>query len=198
LALENCTTGIDRRGVKLRKVSDVSFKNHYHAGTREALDIDSSVKRVRSISSFWQAAATKTVSGQRVVYESPKNPNTGPLSPDFVFDEAANTKRDEIHDGVISSTAITLDNNAIAAIGDTNTAVLVVVILKQQALALYALNGANHSVNEISDPSGSFTSTAGTGASANIYWSAGNNRYELENKFGSTQSFVVVPIGAYS
>jgi hypothetical protein len=43
----------------------------------------------------------------------------------------------------------------------------------------------------MSDPSAKYSITAGTATSANIYWSVGNARYELENKLGSAKTFRV-------
>lgn len=55
--------------------------------------------------------------------------------------------------------------------------------------AIYALNGGGHTVNEISDPSGTFTTTEDNDTTINIYWDAGNARYEINNEYGSSQSF---------
>lgn len=51
---------------------------------------------------------------------------------------------------------------------------------------IFAINGSTHTTVEISDPSNVYSATAGTANSINIYWSAGNSRYELENRRGST------------
>jgi hypothetical protein len=51
--------------------------------------------------------------------------------------------------------------------------------------AIFAINGSVHTVNELSDPAGIFSAVAGTGSSVNVYWSAANNRYEVENRRGS-------------
>jgi hypothetical protein len=53
------------------------------------------------------------------------------------------------------------------------------------AVAMYAINGGAHTTTELLDPSSIFTTVASTASSINIYWSAGNARYELENKRGS-------------
>lgn len=63
--------------------------------------------------------------------------------------------------------------------------------VEDNSQALYFLNGAAHTVNEIIDPAAQYSGAAGTAASINIYWSAGNNRYEIENKRGATRTLVV-------
>jgi hypothetical protein len=57
--------------------------------------------------------------------------------------------------------------------------------------ALYWVNGGLHTCTEVSDPGAKYTPTAGTASSTNMYWSAGNARYELENKEGGTRTYVI-------
>lgn len=85
----------------------------------------------------------------------------------------------------IGTQLVTLANNAVARIGTTNNNVFVLVHAGT-APAMYVLNGATNTVNELLDPAGVYTPTAGTAASLNIYWSGANTRYEIENKRGAT------------
>jgi hypothetical protein len=190
--------GIDRRGVKLRKVEDVYLDGHYHGGATVALDVDATVKRITGSACFFQASSTATLTGQRYVRASPLNPNTGALPPDFFLDEAANSSRDEMHDGVISSTPFALANNGIAAIAGASSSVVLEVFAKNDSYGRFFLKGSAHTVQELSDPDAVFSVTATTGSSTNVYWSAGNNRYEIENKRGSSLTYVVVSVGSYS
>lgn len=57
--------------------------------------------------------------------------------------------------------------------------------------AIYLLQGGNHATFEMSDPLNKFSTSAGTATSTNIYWSAGNSRYELQNNTGGTQSYQI-------
>lgn len=57
------------------------------------------------------------------------------------------------------------------------------------ALAIFTTQSTLHTTQEISDPNAVFSITAGTGSSNNIYWSAGNSRYEIENKTGVTRTY---------
>jgi hypothetical protein len=47
-------------------------------------------------------------------------------------------------------------------------------------IARFALNGSSHTTQEVNDPSGKYSVTAGA-VSINVYWSAGNGRYEIQN-----------------
>jgi hypothetical protein len=90
---------------------------------------------------------------------------------------------------------VSLANNGVAqlvnATGDQFGLVLVMDATNGQE-ALYFIRGGAHATQEVSDPGAVYTNAAGGAASTNIYWSAGNNRYELENKIGSTQTYHVI------
>lgn len=195
----NCYGGSDRKGYYLRKCEGVDLDTVWHIGTtNEALNVDSTVKRISGRNNYWGAGSTASMSGQRLVRGSPLNPNTAPIPSDFYYDESANADRNEIHDGVISCTGIVVANDGVTGIGGTNTTAVVMIATSEGAVAIYALNGGNHSVAEISDPSGVFTAAAGGASSTNIYWSAGNTRYELQNKRGSSVTYRVIPLGSYT
>jgi hypothetical protein len=49
---------------------------------------------------------------------------------------------------------------------------------------IYGLHGGGNTVDEISDPNGLFTPTAGTASKVNIYYNVGLSRYDIENKTG--------------
>jgi hypothetical protein len=86
-----------------------------------------------------------------------------------------------------------LANNGIAQVTSSAASVALLFIINSTdgTFAIYTAQGAVHATQEISDPSAKFTNAAGGAASVNIYWSAGNARYELENKLGSTKNFRV-------
>ena len=81
---------------------------------------------------------------------------------------------------------ITLANNANAALGPGASGFGFAFVHAGGAAAIYAINGTLHTTNEISDPAGIYSATSGTASSMNVYWSAANSRYEVENKRGST------------
>jgi hypothetical protein len=78
----------------------------------------------------------------------------------------------------------TIANNGVAALGMSNSGLA--IIHAGDSFAMFVINGGSHTVIELLDPSSVFSATAGTAASWNVYWSAGNSRYEIENKRGST------------
>lgn len=57
--------------------------------------------------------------------------------------------------------------------------------------AIYTAQAGGAATQEIADPSGKFTTVAGSASSANIYWSAGNSRYEIQNNLGATRTFSI-------
>lgn len=74
-----------------------------------------------------------------------------------------------------------------AAAGDI--ALIFVLNTSDGTFAIYTLQGGVHATQEISDPSGKFTTVAGTATSVNIYWSG--SQYELQNNLGSAKTFRV-------
>lgn len=86
----------------------------------------------------------------------------------------------------VSYTAVynaSLANNGVMALGMSNFGSA--HIYAGGAAAIYAIHGSAHSTSEMSDVAGIFTAVAGTASSINVYWSATNSRYEIENKRGS-------------
>lgn len=96
--------------------------------------------------------------------------------------------------GTTTTSGIPVTDTSTIALSRTTakgSGVIEVYSIEDNAQAIYMLNGTGNSVNEIADPAGIFTPTAGSAASVNIYYSAGNARYELENKRGATRTFVI-------
>jgi Pectate lyase superfamily protein len=82
----------DRQGFYLRKVSNVVFDTLYYTnGSGEALNANSTVKRIEGRNCFWQAGSTKTLSGQTLVSAMPMNPSVGALPPTFYYNESVGT-----------------------------------------------------------------------------------------------------------
>jgi hypothetical protein len=57
--------------------------------------------------------------------------------------------------------------------------------------AIYALFGAFHIAEEWLDVGSHYTTTEDNDGTINIYWDAGNARYEINNEYGSTLSFYI-------
>ena len=59
--------------------------------------------------------------------------------------------------------------------------------------AMFYAYGSSQATVEISDVNNYYSPIAGTPGMANIYWSVGNARYEIENKRGGSVSFQIFP-----
>lgn len=186
--------GLDRKGVYLRKCSNVLFEGGHHVGATEALNIDATVKGYEHRQRFFQTGSTKVVTGQRIVSASPFV-IAGALPPDLQYAVSADADRNEVHDGVLSASSVSLAVDATADIGITGTTAIVAISTSEGVNAIFALNGTNNTTTEISDPSGVFSAAAGTASSINIYYSSG---YKIQNKRPATVRAVIVPLGSYT
>lgn len=59
------------------------------------------------------------------------------------------------------------------------------------SVAIYRTTGGAGNTAEISDISATFSPSVGTPGMTNIYWSAGNSRYEIQNNRGSTKGYSI-------
>lgn len=93
----------------------------------------------------------------------------------------------------LGGSTISVANNGVISLGATMNGFLIVQTANYSAML--APRGAVHAITIVSDPTGSFTTTAGSASLVNVYWSAGNSRYELQNKTGVTISAILVVLG---
>jgi len=68
---------------------------------------------------------------------------------------------------------------------------LVLVVDNSQLMALFAIQGNAQITAQLAFSDAVFSTTAGTAGKTNVYWSAGNARYEIENKRGGARSYWV-------
>lgn len=96
----------------------------------------------------------------------------------------------------IPGTAITVANDGIHPLGN-NTAVGMQMVVSQAdvVFCLFYLSGTGNNTIEISDPANACSITASTTNSFNVYWDAGDSRYELENKIGASRGLRLVRLG---
>ena len=97
---------------------------------------------------------------------------------------------------LITNDAQTVANAGVISIGAGIAATIGIIAVtntEDQIVALFALS--NGTTTEISDPGGAFSNTAGTASSINIYWDAGDARYELQNLRGGDRTVRVVRLG---
>lgn len=80
--------------------------------------------------------------------------------------------------------------------GASSLAFVFIIDISNGGYAIYGLNGTAHSAVELADASGAYTPTAGSANSTNIYWSAANNRYEIENRRGASADYRIMMFGA--
>lgn len=92
--------------------------------------------------------------------------------------------------GQLKMNSASIANNGTAQIGiDAAPAAMLVTINDLHQISLFFLNGVNHTVNELTDTAGVYSAVAGSAGQTNIYWSAANSRYEIENKTGGTRTY---------
>jgi len=97
---------------------------------------------------------------------------------------------------VLGNTSQVVANDAVISLGSDAVRGFVFVINHTDASqALFTLNGTGNAVGEVSYSASIYSITAGTSSRINIYWSAGNNRYELQNKRGSSVTISLIRIG---
>lgn len=190
------TYGDDRKGFYFRYCQQVLLDTiFYTSATKEGLNIDSTVSEIECRNGFWQAGSTADVTGQKVVYEHPKFPNSGCLPPSFRYTNESNAKNDVFTDCGLMGQQIPLADNATHTIC-TNTAVGLLIVLRDNGtVAQFNLQGGNNSTAEVSDSAGQFSVAAGTGTSTNVYHSGGN--YILQNKTGGAAVYRVLFLGVY-
>ena len=78
------------KGFYLRNVHNATIDSFYYTGTYEVMNVDATVIRIALINCFWQAASSATMTGQRLLYGVPLNPNTGALPPTAFYDITTN------------------------------------------------------------------------------------------------------------
>lgn len=92
---------------------------------------------------------------------------------------------------IVNDSSVGLPTVLVGAPASMNGIVFVVNASTGVSAMYYLRGGANVAV-EMSDPSNSFTPTAGTGSSSNFYYSGG---YGLQNKTGSDATYFLMYIG---
>lgn len=189
--------GGDRRTAKLRKVENVTFDTYYHTGTYEALNVDSTVKRIELRNCFWQAGASATMTGQRLTWGSPLNPSTAPLPSSAVYDVDTNTLRTAAVGGPLMEPSFTVASGGTQDIGGTAMQGMLFVCDSEGYSAIFLLSGTNHTTAEVSDPAGIFSITSGTASMTNVYWNAGTSAYRLQNNRPASRTYRLHLIGSY-
>lgn len=145
---------------------------------------------------YWVSGSTASLGGM-VVQHQEGAWNSGPIpATGYLLQPLANSGTyNEIFETTLGSKTYTLAVDAVLGIGSQTTTGLFVVTSRNNSTALYTLNGTNGNTTEIADPSGLYSVTAGNAGTLNIYWSAGNSRYEIENKIAAPQTIQFLRVG---
>jgi hypothetical protein len=194
------TSQIDsnRNGIYLRNVVHASIYNVVDggtAGTHVNLNVDSTVKEIDIRNCLWNTGATASITGQNIVF-STQGPISAALPSTVLYTSVTNPTTNTA--AANSGYVLTLTDTSVASLGPITTAGMLTIVDSEYLSATFNLRGTNTAVTEVSDPIGVYSATAGTAASTNVYWSAGNNRYEIQNLRGATRRYKIVLSGTYT
>ena len=196
LNFQNIRGGTGTNGYYLRNVHTVNIKNSYYTNIESliALNIDVSVRTLVIDNCFWQTGTTFTSSGQTLV--SGDMTIYGAIPPSAHYNDTTTVPLPHfITDAPISSTILTLADFGKAEIAQDGFVGFAFIASSSSYPAIYSINGLNASVTEVSDPGTLYTDTEDAGASTNIYWDAGNARYEINNEEGASRDYYINLIG---
>lgn len=200
LTIEDCQGGFERNGYKLRKCLGVNIRNNLNSGGagRIVLDVDSTVNGIDLHECFWQAASSANMNGQVLVWGAPNPTSNAPLPPTARYQSSTladkRTRTDMANGGYL----VTVPNGGVIGLGPNTTAGMLTVVDSEYLSAIFSLRGTYQIVSEVADPVGVFSTTAGTASMTNVYWSAANNRYELQNNRGVSRNYLIILDGTYT
>lgn len=196
--IENSQLDNARNGIYLRKVDRASIYNVIDTGTSGThvnLNVDSTVREIDIRNCYWNTGAIATVTGQKVVF-STQGPITAALPSTVLYTSVTNPSYGTA--AANNGYELTLADAAVASLGPIETAGMLTVIDSEYFSAIFNLRGTNATTSEVSDPVGVYSASSGTASSTNVYWSAGNNRYEIQNLRGATRRYKIVLSGTYA
>lgn len=183
-------------GIYLRKCQDVMVSGtYYNSTTKQALNIDSTVSRFNIQNSQFQTGSTASITGQQLLTQLPKIGSGYPVSTQANYFPTASNTYNEIHNTAIAGAGVSLATGATTGIGVSGAGGMVIITTSVGLQGMFMLNGTNNTVFEISDPNTIYTTTAGNANTINVYWSAGNSRYEVQNNTASTVLFKFTYLG---
>jgi hypothetical protein len=203
LIIENCQGGTERNGYKLRKVIGATITNNINPGGagRTVLDVDATVFGLTLTECVWQVNGTASMTGQQLVWGTPKAATGHPLPPTARYQSTTtgtNVGRQLETEMAQGGYELSLANSATAGLGTNTMAGILTVVDSEGFSAQFNIRGTNITTSEITDPVGVFSPTAGTASSTNVYWSAGNSRYEIQNLRGVSRKYKLIFVGTYT
>ena len=186
----------------LRNVSQISIDSFFYsqpgAGINNValLANSSDVNEINLNGCYWAPSSTASL-GSMVVQNKEASWTTGPIpGTGQLLPPLANSGTyNQVFETTLGSKTYTMAVDAVLGIGSLVTTGLFVVTSRNNSTALYSLNGTAGTTTEISDTSGLYSPTVGNVGTLNIYWSAGNSRFEIQNKIGSEQTIQFLRAG---
>lgn len=198
LRIINSAVGTDRNFGYFRKITGLHIEDCLYSSTSKiALNVDSTVFMLRGFGNFWQAGSTLTISGQELVWSSPKYPNSAALPPNFIYQNSTATDHNLRTSQALTSPNTTVAQDATVEVGDGTSLGFLHVVTSENVGAIYFLRGSTNTVAEVADPDSHFTITKDTATQYNIYWDAGSSRFVLQNKRTGSKNIRFVLIGAH-
>lgn len=187
-------------GLYLRNVMTTLIIGSTYAGVAgdTALDADGTNDSIDIVGSSWNTGSTTTLLDmlmQRGVYQTAGGPL--PSTGRFVATTSIN-KHYEAANTALQGTVTTLAMGEVMALSTTGTdkPVGLLTVIADRWIATFAFTGSSNSVILISNPSAIYSAVGGTASKLNVYWSAANSRYEIENNYSASIRVAYVLIGA--
>jgi hypothetical protein len=195
VTVRNCYGGSSTNGFYLRLIDKITFENTYYVSlTLKALDVNSSVYGMSFANCLWQAGSTVSITGQRLIEGLPYA--SGPTYSTARWESTAVTQKEPATACPLPAASVTLADDGVCDLTPYLSSGLLFITDNHETAAIIRLNGSVHTTAIINDGGGQYTVTPANDTTANVYWSAGNARYELENKFGSSVTFKLAMMGS--
>lgn len=183
------------KGFYLRRVLNASFGNFwYNDSSREALNADSSVYPITTKNCFWQNGGTATLTGLTLV-NADTNFVSGPVKETGVYVPTTTAIPQLENNATFASSYVSIPIDGVHKLGGPNQLGVVAIAVTTGNSGLFAFKGPAGSVAIMSDPDSAFTTTKNTGSKMNVYWDAGNNQYEIQNKLAGPIEVYVQRLG---
>lgn len=194
--IENALLDNARNGIFLRNCQRVTLRNvTFNTTTGTALDMTfvAGSRLILENCSRTNSAAAITLTNARLI--SREDVTGMGVREEWIFDAATSSgsvTSDVYHGGKTVNVA----SAATTVIADNSfTGFVMITEAVENVSAIFALNGTTQTTNEVSDPSGFYSVTAGTASSNNVYWDAGSSRYVLQNNRAATRTYSFYRIG---
>lgn len=198
LSFDNIYLANDRNGFYLRNVQSLQLSNVFFDGSaRKIIDIDATVDGMTIDDCLWNPTATATVSGQTMIWSSPKRTSTDALPPWGYYASTSNTyQQGFIVGSAISEPQFSITTGNVTLFAQEMCGFLTIINDLGQ-VGTFIISGVNHTTTLVSDPSSAYSVTPAAANKTSVYWSAGNTAYEIDNETGSTRKYKIALLGSY-